>query len=65
MPLQKLLNIDGLAKFKQLKLFGAKVFKFLIKTNYFILDQFSLKNNRKIEMSQGTILDLQGSYLDR
>ena len=29
------------------------------------MDQLSLKNNRKIEMSQGTISDLQGSFLDR
>ena len=28
------------------------------------MDQLSLKNNRKIEMSQGTISDLQGSFLD-
>jgi hypothetical protein len=65
LALQKLLNIEGLAIFKQLKLFGANVFKLLIISQFFILDQLSIKSNRKIEMSQGTISDLQGSFLDR
>ena len=65
LALQKLLNIEGLAIFKQLKLFGANVFKLLIINQFFILDQLSIKSNRKIEMSQGTISDLQGSFLDR
>jgi len=65
LALQKLLNIDGLAIFKQLKLFEANVFKLLIINQFFILDQLSIKSNRKIEMSQGTISDLQGSFLDR